>query len=224
MRLFDWGPSPFCMKVRAILDYKGLDYERIMVLGPPLLELMRRGRIGKVPALDLDGRLICDSTDIAYTLEEKFPERAILPPPARERAMCHALEDWADESLYFIGIYYQWRDPEGAAEVPRAFHRIPVFGRVAYPLFDRVIQRQLRGQGIARKPSGHVAADLERHLDAIESLLAGREFLLDEGPLLCDFAMASQLHYLRRTPVAGRALASRTAIGAYLDRMRAFRR
>lgn len=177
-----------------------------------------------MPALDLEGRLICDSNDIAYALEEKFPDRAIVPPSDRDRGLCHALEDWADESLYFIGIYYQWRDREGAAEVPRAFYRIPVVGRVAYPLFDRVIQRQLRGQGIARKPPEHVAADLERHLDAIESLLEGREFLLDRGPLLCDFAMASQLHYLRRTPVAGRALASRTAILAYLDRMKALRR
>ena len=85
LRLYDWGASPFCMKIRGILDYKDLPYERVMVLGRPLLELWRRGRIGKVPALDIDGELVCDSTDIAHVLERRFPTPPILPATARER-------------------------------------------------------------------------------------------------------------------------------------------
>jgi hypothetical protein len=49
LRLFDWGPSPFCMKVRAILNYKGVQYERVAVLGPSLMELLRRSNVKKVP-------------------------------------------------------------------------------------------------------------------------------------------------------------------------------
>ena len=223
MRLFDWGPSPFCMKVRAILEYKKVEYERVNVLGAPLYELWRRGKIGKVPALDLDGALICDSTDIAYELERRFPEPAIIPANARERGLCHALEDWADESLYWIGIYYQWLDPEGAPLTPRAFERVPVLGRAAYEVYLRRISKQVRHQGMARKPPQHIRSDLDRHLDAIGGMLEGREYVLDHGPLLCDFAMAAQLHYLRRTPVGGRALADRAAIAVYLDRMRSHR-
>lgn len=72
LRLFDWGPSPFCIKVRAILDYKGLAYERVAVLGPgSLWELMRRSPVRKVPALDVDGCLVVDSTDIAHELGKR---------------------------------------------------------------------------------------------------------------------------------------------------------
>ena len=83
IRLFDWGPSPFCLKVRAILDHKQVEYERRNVLGPALVELWRRGRIGKVPALEIDGALVCDSTDIAHELERRFPD------PARRQVHRH---------------------------------------------------------------------------------------------------------------------------------------
>jgi glutathione S-transferase len=220
--LYDWGPSPFCLKVRAILDHKRIAYRRLSALGRPILELRRRGGIGKVPALELDGELVCDSTDIAYALERRVPEPAVLPADARERALCHALEDWADESLYFVGLYFQWIDPAGLAMVPQAFGRGPL-GKLAFEVSLRRIRRQVRGQGTSRKPDAHVRADLERHLDALEALVAPGPFLLGEAPLLCDFAVMSQLVYLARTPHGGPRVAARPALTAYLERMKALR-
>src|SRR4030095_5065510 len=119
--LFDWAPSPFCLKVRAILDYKGIPYERVSVLGPRMFEVRRRGRIGKVPALDVDGRFIVNSTGIAHERERLFPSPSILPSDPRQRALDHALEDWADEALYFIGLHYQWLGDAGAPMVAAGF-------------------------------------------------------------------------------------------------------
>ena len=220
--LYDWGPSPFCLKVRAILEHKRIPYRRRGALGRPMLELRRRGRIGKVPALDIDGELICDSTDIAYELERRVPQPAVLPADPRERALCHALEEWADESLYWIGIYFQWIDPEGLAMVPQAFGKGPL-GKVAFEVYRRRIHRQVRGQGTARKPAAHVRADLERHLDAAEGLLAPGPFLLGAEPALCDFAVMSQLVYLSRTPAGRPRVEARPAIGRYLAAMKALR-
>lgn len=220
--LYDWGPSPFCLKVRAILEHKRLAYRRLSALGRPILEVRRRGGIGKVPALDIDGELICDSTDIAHALERLVPAPAILPADPRERALCHALEDWADESLYFVGLYFQWIDPAGLAMVPQAFGRGPL-GKLAFEVYLRRIRRQVRGQGTGRKPEAHVRADLERHLEAAEALAACGPFLLGEAPLLCDFAVMSQLVYLARTPYGGPRIAARPALTAYLERMKAVR-
>ncbi len=222
IRLFDWGPSPFCLKVRAILDRKGVPYERRNVLGWGLVELWRRGRIGKVPALDIDGELICDSTDIAYALDQRFPHPAIIPGSPRERALCHAIEEWADESLYFVGLHLQWNDPQGRKMAAGAFGKTP-FGAVAFHAYARRIRRQIEGQGTGRKPIEHVRRDLLRHLDAAEELLAGREFAIDGQPRLCDFALMSQLVYLRRTPIGGAAMAERAGIARYLDRMKTLR-
>ena len=210
------------MKVRAILDYKQIAYERINVLGKPLLDIWRRGGIGKVPALEIDGELICDSTDIAYALEERVPLPAILPSASRERGLCHAVEDWADESLYWVGLYYQWIDPEGEPLVKKAF-RGPL-GTAVLPFYKKRLRRQLVGQGTARKPAEHVARDLDRHLDALEHMLTQRSFLVADMPMLCDFAVTAQVHYLKRTPVGARALSARSVIGSYYERMRALRR
>ena len=206
------------MKVRAILDYKGVQYQRVTPLGSTMLKLRRRGKTGKVPAVEIDGKLIVDSTDIAYAIDEKFPDPPLLPADARERGLCHALEDWADESLYFIGLYYRWYEAEGRKAVPAAFGK-SVSGRILYRYYLRMMLAQVRGQGTLRKTPEHVRRDLERHLDAVEGMLAARPYLLGDRPYLCDFALWGQLNYLNRTPVGGQAIKPRQAIGSYIVRM-----
>ena len=207
------------MKVRAILDYKRLPYERVNPLGPTILTLRRRGRTGKVPAVEIDGELIVDSTDIAYALDQRLSDPPLLPAEPRERGFCHVLEDWADESLYFIGLYYRWHEAEGRKPIPDAFGK-SLSGRIAYRFYLRRILGQMRGQGTLRKAPEHVRRDLERHLDAVEAILASRPYLLGDRPYLCDFALWGQLNYLNRTPVGGEAIKPRQAIGSYIVRMK----
>ena len=214
---YDWPYSPFCMKLRAILAYKQLQYARVNPVGR-IGAIRRRGGIGKVPAIEIDGELIVDSTDIAHELDRRFPDPPLLPVDPRERALCHAIEDWADESLYFIGLYYRWFEAEGRKPIPRAFGRSPM-GRITYRFYLRRILGQLRGQGTSRKAPEHVARDLERHLDAIEGLLASGPYLLGEAAYLCDFAMWGQLNYLAKTPAGGEAIKRRSSIGSYLARI-----
>jgi glutathione S-transferase len=216
---YDWPYSPFCMKVRAILDYKGLEYRAVNPIGQ-VGSIRRRGGVGKVPAVEIDGELIADSTDIAYALDARFPEPPLLPADARERALCHAIEDWADESLYFLGLYYRWHDLEGRKPIPRVFGRSPA-GWLAYRFYLRRILGQLRGQGTSRKPPGHVRRDLERQLDAVEGLLEPGPYALGDQPCLADFALWGQLNYLSKTPVGGEAIGMRARVVAYLERMKA---
>jgi glutathione S-transferase len=216
---YDWRHSPFCMKVRAILDFKGLAYQRINPLGATMIRTSQRGKTGKVPAVKIDGQLIADSTDIAHALERLWPNPTILPDDPRDLGLCHALEDWADESIYFIGLYFRWFDREGRAEIPAAFGPSPM-GMLAYRFYLHRILAQLKGQGTSRKSFSHVASDLERHLDAIEKLIGSHPFLIGDRPFLCDFALWGQLTYLQRTPTGGRALDRRPTVTDYIERVR----
>jgi glutathione S-transferase len=217
MIFYDWPYSPFCMKVRAILDYKGLDYLAVNPLGQ-IKQIALRGGIGKVPAIELDGEFIADSTDIAYALERCFPAKALMPDSVHERGLVHSIEEWADESLYFVGLYYRWYEREGRKPIAPVFGR-SLRGKLAYRFYLRRILGQLRGQGTLRKPPDHVARDLDRHLDAVEALLNPGPFVLGSRPYLCDFALWGQLVYLDRTPVGGAAIAKRPAIGEFLKRV-----
>ena len=215
---YDWPYSPFCMKVRQVLDFKGVEYETVNPLAVRA-HLRRRGT-GKVPAIELDGRFITDSTEIACALDDRFPEPPLFPADRRERALAHAIEDWADESLYFIGLYYRWFDKRGRAEIPGKFGR-SLKGRLAYAYYLRLVLRQLKGHGTLRKSREHVKRDLERNLAAIEGLLIPGPFVFGEQPYLCDFALWGQLEYLRRTPVGGRALKGRDRTVDFLRRLSA---
>lgn len=222
LRLFDWAPSPFCMKIRTILNYKAVQYERVPVLGPSLMELLRRSNVRKVPALDIDGRMLIDSTDIAHELERLFPEPAVLPLDPRLRGLSHALEDWSDEALYFLGLYFQWIEPRGRPMVRKAFGASPI-GVCARLFYQRRITAQLRGQGTGRKTLGHITADLRREFASLAGILVDQPFLLGEKPYLCDFAVNAQLVYLSRPPGSAEVLREYSALGAYMERMRALR-
>jgi glutathione S-transferase len=221
IKLYDWPPSPFCRKVRAILDYKGIAYARLPALAHRRA-LARRGGTGKVPALELDGEMIFDSTAIAHRLDERFPSPPLQPSAPPLRARCHVVEDWADESLYFFGLYFHWHEPAGRKRVASYFART-LLGRVAYPALLFRIERQLWGQGMRRKSAAHIRADLQRNLEAVESLLSEHDYVLGNEPYLCDFALMAQLVYLRSAPAtAGVPVGPRT--DAFLERMRALRR
>lgn len=222
IRLFDWAPSPFCMKVRAILHYKGIAHERVAVLGPSLLELVRRSNTRKVPALEVDGRMLVDSTDIAHELERLVQQPAILPADPRLAGLSHALEDWSDEALYFLGLYFQWIDPRGRPMLRQAFGHTPV-GFVARLFYQRRIATQLRGHGTSRKSPAQIAADLRREYAALTAMLDGRPYLLGDAPYLCDFAVNAQLVYMSRPPGSAEILREFPALAGYMERMKALR-
>lgn len=215
---YDWPYSPFCMKVRAILDYKDVRYDRVNPLAARRI-LKRRGT-GKVPAVEIDGELITDSTDIAHALEERYPEPPLFPAGARKRGLVHAIEEWADEALYFIGLYYRWYDLAGREPVAAVFGK-SLKGRLVYRFYLHRILGQLRGQGTLRKTPQHVASDLNRNLDAVERLVTPGPYIFGERPYLCDFALWGQLAYLERTPVGRAAIASRAQVRDYLKRVAA---
>ncbi|MCB9673522.1 MAG: glutathione S-transferase family protein [Alphaproteobacteria bacterium] len=218
--LYDFAPSPFCIKVRAILEHKQVPYERRDIRGPAWLALRRRSPTGLVPALDVDGRLVTDSTDIARLLEARHPEPAILPSDAEDLARCRVLEDWADESLYWYGLYLRWQEPEGCRTARSAF---PAGTRAALTWWvGRGARQRLQGQGLGRKPVETVLRDLDVLLGDVETLL-GDDWLLGDTPWLCDFALASQLFYLSRTPRGGEVVAALPGLVAYLERFRALR-
>src|SRR5437868_14913240 len=80
MRLYQFATSPFCAKIRKILDFKGIDYEAIEVDYVERKELVLASGQMMVPALTLDtGETVLDSDRIAMTLEERYPEPTIFP-------------------------------------------------------------------------------------------------------------------------------------------------
>lgn len=94
MELWHAWPCPYCMRVRIALAEKGLAYdEREIDLAAKPPELARLNPANGVPVLIADGAAIPESIVILQYLEDRFPQRPLLPGDALGRARARLLYD-----------------------------------------------------------------------------------------------------------------------------------
>ena len=95
MTLHGFFRSGTSHRLRIALNLKGLSYEQVAV------DLRKEEHLSGayrainpqqlVPALDVDGRVMVQSPAIIEWLEERYPEPALLPADANERALVRAM-------------------------------------------------------------------------------------------------------------------------------------
>jgi glutathione S-transferase len=88
--LHQFVSSHFNEKARWALDWKGIAHRRITHFpGPHALAMQRLSGQRATPVLVLDGEVIAGSAHIISALDERFPERRLLPadPKLAERAL-----------------------------------------------------------------------------------------------------------------------------------------
>ena len=214
--------SPFCDKIRRVLHWKRQPYEiREVLLSKAFTSVRKVNRIGKLPCLEIDGRFVADSTDIAHLLEERFPDPPLLPKDPKQRALCHVLEDWADESLYFYEMRLRFGIRHNAEKwIPiLAAHDPPWMKRVAGFAVPFLMRRTLSAQGLGRKPDAMVVADLERHLAALGALLAGSEWLVGDALTLADIAVFAQLYCVRGAREGAERIEASRPLAEWMERV-----
>jgi maleylpyruvate isomerase len=95
LRLYSYHRSSTSYRVRIALNLKGLDYEIVPV---NLLESEQRGEgyrklnpFAGVPALEVDGRVHAQSMAILEWLDERYPNRSLLPADVEDRFVMREL-------------------------------------------------------------------------------------------------------------------------------------
>ncbi len=223
MTLHQFEISPFCDKIRRILNVKRVAYQtREVGLIEAQMGYRKINPTGKVPALaDADGRIVCDSTEIAYHLEERHPDPPLVPRDPRERALMHILEDWADESLYFFEVRLRFGIAHNRTHTLEKLlaQENAAVKLVAPWLAPRAVQSQTKAQGIGRKTDAQVLHELGRHLDALAALLAGHEYLVGARLSLADVAVYAQLFAIADSTEGRAALDQRREVVAFMDRV-----
>ena len=201
LELYQFEASAYSEKVKLILDYKQLPYKAIEVTpGVGQVELFQLSGQRKVPVLKAGTDVIPDSTEIARYLDEKYPERPILPTDQRQKGLCLALEDWADESL---GL-------QGRKAMIGAFNQHPNFRTALLPAATPDLVKNLvgavpgdvlslLGMGIGFGPDNVKEATqvLKQALEALCLMLADQPYLVGDQPTLADFAVAGISMYIK---------------------------
>lgn len=209
LELYQFELSHYCEKVRLILDYKGLPYRKIEVTpGIGQLDVFRLSGQRQVPVLKDGNETIADSTAIAFYLDQKYPDRPIIPTDPQQRALCLIMEEWADESIgmnsrkLLLGSLGQ--DPSfRSAVLPTS---APSFLKnlvesVPREAFD------ILGMGGGFSPDTVKTARkaMQHNLEALSLILSDKPYLITDHPTLADFAVAALTIY------------AKFPVGAYLE-------
>lgn len=211
--------SPFCDKVRRVLAFKELDFEVHDVPMAKLSSLRKLAPPGKVPILEIDGRILHDSSDICRALDALTPEPPLFPADPLERALVDILEDWADESLYFfeMTMRFTWRYDRARWVTKILEHDNPVIRRLARPMVPYLTRKQGMAQGLARRDEADILRELQRHLDAVDRLLEPRRFLIGATLSLADIAVYCQLACVAGSTKGADAIASSSRIPGWMS-------
>ncbi len=209
LELYQFELSQYSEKVRLILDYKQLEYRKIEVTpGVGQLELLQKSGSGTVPVLKDGNTYIADSTEIAFYLERKYPERPILPEDPLTKGQCLLMEEWADESIglkgrkAFIGALNQnqsFRTSVLPKETPDLVKT--VVGSIPGEVLDVLGT----GVGFGGDAVKMAQKGLKQDLEALCLILHERPYLLGDTPTLADLA------------VAGLSILLKFPEGSYLD-------
>ena len=168
---YDAARCPYCARVRIVLAEKGVEFETVEInLSDRPAWLYEKNPAGRVPVLEEDGRPLPESAVIMEFLEERYPEPALLPADAADRAAVRLLV-FRDDDL--TDPYYAFRRGEGLDAFDKALRRFdamlaeqPYLAGAEYSLADIAFvpwvirARDMLGVDFAPYPA--LAAWLER--------------------------------------------------------------
>ena len=223
VKLYGSRLSPFVEKTARGLALKKLDFELIPPRSPRDLGKWNP-QTGKMPVLEIDGERFYDSTFILRWLDERFPDPPLVSRDPASAAGQRQLEDWSDESLYWLLMGLRWAKRNAGASARQIADSLPAPGFVK--LFVRaLLRRQLggsaRAQGFGRMPHDVLVRELGIRLDDLIALLGDHPFFFADAPSVADLSIFGMLRsgMSGPTPEFDRALNQRPKLRDWQKRV-----
>jgi glutathione S-transferase len=224
-RLYGAELSPYSVKVRSYLRYKGLEFEWRARTNATQEEFQRYAKLPLIPVLvDAEETALQDSTPIIEKLEAQFAEPSIVPEEASLSFLAALIEDYADEWLNKAMFHYRWSYPEDQESAAK---------RISDMIFEGAekpegIEEQVRTRMISRlyhvgsspETAPLIEGSFTRVLGLLDAMLAKRPYLFGKRPSLADFGLAGQLAQLSSDPTPGAVLRAQAPnVVRWLERM-----
>ncbi|MEM9376234.1 MAG: glutathione S-transferase family protein [Pseudomonadota bacterium] len=209
-RLFGAETSPYSMKVRSFLRYKGVDFEWVGRSKATEEEFSAHARVPTVPLLLSPKRPANqDSTSILATVEADHAEPSAVPDDLACAALALILEDYADEWLNKLMFFYRWgQKPDRELAGDRTMMHVldGDLPRAKKKTRDQIIKRmrdRLPLVGIEKKNEKILKPSFERFFSLLNAHLEETLFLFGGAPSAADFAIAGQVSQLLMDPTPG---------------------
>ena len=193
IKLHKFGPafglpdaSPFVVKLETYLRLTDQKYET--VTGD-----VRKAPRKQLPLVEIDGKIIPDSSAIVDRLEASRSEKLDAHLDARQRAVGAAFKSMLEEHLYFCLLYMRWATDDGWAVFEPSLRGmlgtmgVPglLRGMVAGQARKYTVERT-RIQGVGRQSRAEVVGASTKLLDAISVQLGAGPFFFGDKPTTFD--------------------------------------
>lgn len=203
--LFQFAYSPYCVKARYCLDYKGIPY-RTVELTPLLHSAFSKRFSGqrKVPYLRYRGQVMADSSAIARYLDLLQPTPPLFPAEPELREEVLLWEDWLDEAflpaLSRLAYLHYHEHPEVVLQNAELKTGMPLLEPLKPLLVPPMIRRAMFKMGIAPGDGPQLEARFWEVLERVKQRLQDRDYLVGENVTLADLSLAASLSVLDRLP------------------------
>ncbi len=203
--LYQFEYSPYCVKVRYCLQYKGLAYQTVD-LAPVIHQGFSRQHSGqvKVPYLKAGKQIITDSSQIALYLEERQPAPSLIPANPEQREAVLLLEDWLDEAFQPAmarRVYLELAmHPERLIQDPNLKTGVALLDPLKPIIVPLLLKRSLKRQRISPVDLETLEQRLQSVLQQVLRYLGDQPYLIGDQITLADLTLAAHLRSADRLP------------------------
>lgn len=193
IKVYKFGPafglpdaSPFVMKVETYLRITGQKYE--VVSGD-----VRKAPRKQLPLVEVDGKVVPDSTAIVDLLEGARTEKLDAHLDAGQRAMALAFKSMLEEHLYFGLLFMRWVTDDGWTVFEPTLREM--LGKGGVPglmrgMVSKSVRKQVTGrvwaQGIGRQPRAELVGNCIKMVDAFSEQLGEKKYFCGDKPTTYD--------------------------------------
>ncbi len=226
--LYQFELCPYCHKVKAGLDVKGISYTKVEVNPMTRKELpaLPDEAPKKVPVIEAGDDRVYDSTSILDYLEHKFPGGvSLLPQDPDALAKTREVEQWVDADLSYVlptVIYGKWGDAIRAAKVVAKSSNFGFFQNAMVRGGGSLIMHQVSKRIMKKRGGTDPQQMVDDELDKFETWLGDQPFVCGDDITLGDVATHGCLTCIRDFP-AFDAIMQRPRIKSWYDRVEAVR-
>ena len=226
--------SPYSVKVRSYLRYKGIPHQWIIRNQQTQKEFNKLAKIQVIPlVVTPEQEVLQDSTPIIQALEEKFSQNSITPSETHTAFISRLIEEYADEWVVKPMFHYRWRYKAdqtaasirfGELFVPGWAKRVPILNKLlknqAAKIFKKRMKSRLWVIGSNPTTEKEIEKSFTNLLRLLEKHLHHRPFLFGARPSLADFGLWGQV-YNAWTDVSGKRIieGGHPNVKQWIDRM-----
>ncbi len=215
--LYGSQASLFTGKVRAYMNWKGVDFEERAV-NETIMKTVILPHVGwaVVPVIQTkDGRIIQDSWDIMTEIEAASPVPPLMPDGPVQRFASLLIQLYGDQWLTLPAMHYRWNYNEEWVLTQFGQSAAPDAPAEQHYSIGKKIGERFRAMvpmlGVTESTIAGIESSYEAFLSEFSAHLEHYDFVFGARPSLADFALCGPLYaHLYRDP-ASREIMERVA-------------